>query len=277
MEFRELASGYGLVEGPTVDADGSLVFSDVIRGGVYRLDESGSVTTVVPKRRGVGGIALHADGGVVISGRDIVHVRDGETRTLLHIDGAAGWNDLCTDSRGRVYGGLLRFAVFDPKAEVVPGECWRIDTQAKGVLLYGEVVHANGLALSPDERTIYHSDTRARVVIAHDLDEEGCARRRRVFELHGSGAPDGLAVDEEGCVWVAMVGGGRVDRFTPDGRTERSVEVPAIGVTSLCFAGADLRDLIVVSLDTTQHPERAGSIFKTRMEFAGTVVHPARV
>ncbi len=223
------------------------------------------------------GVALHSDGGVVISGRNIVHVRDGETRTLLQVDGAAGWNDLCTDSRGRVYAGLLRFSVFDPKADVVPGECWRIDAEAKGAALYGDVVHANGLALSPDERTIYHSDTRARVVIAHDLDEEGCARRRRVFELHGSGAPDGLAVDEEGCVWVAVVGGGRIDRFTPQGRTERSIEVPAVGVTSLCFAGSDRRELIAVSMDNTRHPERAGSIFRTRVDVAGTPIHPARI
>src|SRR5688572_11654660 len=72
VEFETLASGYGLVEGPTVDADGNLYFSDVIGGGVYRLDAAGGIDTVVPKRRGVGGIALHADGGVVASGRDLV-------------------------------------------------------------------------------------------------------------------------------------------------------------------------------------------------------------
>ena len=102
-------------------------------------------------------------------------------------------------------------------------------------------------------------------------------RRRRIFEPQGSGAPDGLAVDEEGCVWVAMVGGGRIDLFTPDGRTERSVEVPAVGVTSLCFAGSDRRDLIAVSMDNARHPERAGSIFRTRVDVAGVPIHLARI
>src|SRR5207237_417815 len=78
-------------------------------------------------RRGVGGIALHADGGVVVSGRDIVHVRNGENRTLYSIDGVPGWNDICADSTGRVYAGSIRFAVFDPDAAPVPGELWRID------------------------------------------------------------------------------------------------------------------------------------------------------
>ena len=115
-----LASGYGLVEGPTVDGDGNLYFSDVLDGGVYRRDPDGEITTVVPKRRGVGGIALHADGGVVVSGRDIVHVREGENRTLFSIDGLPGWNDICTDAAGRVYAGSIRFAVFDPNATPEP-------------------------------------------------------------------------------------------------------------------------------------------------------------
>ena len=101
--METLASGYGLVEAPTVDEDGNLYFSDVLGGGVYRRAPGGDITTVVPKRRGVGGIVLHADGGIVVSGRDIVHVREGENRRLLAVDGVLGWNDICADSAGRVY------------------------------------------------------------------------------------------------------------------------------------------------------------------------------
>src|SRR5262249_18036230 len=95
-----LASGYGLVEGPTVDGDGNLYFSDVLGGGVYRRGSEGEITTVVPKRRGVGGIVLHADGGIVVSGRDIVHVREGENRRLLAVDSVLGWNDIGAGSAG---------------------------------------------------------------------------------------------------------------------------------------------------------------------------------
>ena len=87
IRFETLAYGYGLIEGPRVDGAGNLYFSDVTNGGVFRRRPDGSIDTVVPKRRGVGGIALHADGGIVISGRNICHVRDGVTRVLFVDDG----------------------------------------------------------------------------------------------------------------------------------------------------------------------------------------------
>ncbi len=276
MTFQLLASGYGLVEGPTVAPDGSLFFSDVLFGGVYRLDPLGEIETVVPKRRGVGGIALHADGGLVMSGRDIVHVRDGVTRTACSVHGVAGWNDLCTDSTGRVYAGSLRFAVFDPSAEAVPGELWRTELTGEATELYGDVIHANGVAVSADDSTVYHSDTRSNAVIVHDLDN-GRATNRRTIDTTHYGQPDGMAIDETGALWVALLGGFGVGRFTPDGRLDRRIEVPATVVTSVCFGGDDGRDLYVTTADNTEVPERKGSILRTRVPVAGAPVHPARV
>ena len=70
--MEQLATGYGLIEGPTWDPVRGLIFSDVINGGVQALATSGELTTVVPKRRGVGGIALHENGGLVLGGRDVI-------------------------------------------------------------------------------------------------------------------------------------------------------------------------------------------------------------
>lgn len=275
MRFETRAWGYGLVEGPTVDAAGNLFFSDVIGGGVHRLGPDGGVETVIPKRRGVGGIALHADGGLVVSGRELVHVRAGETRVVFGIEGLPGWNDLCTDARGRVYAGALRFMVFDPDAEPVPGECWRVDGDGRATRLYGGVVHANGIALSPGEDRMYHSDTRADVVHVHDL-VDGDAVPRRPFEFPDL-MPDGMAIDELGCIWVASARAGCVVRLTPVGDVDRRVEVPARVVTSLCFGGADRRDLYVVTGDNTHDPARRGCVLRTRVDVAGAPVHPARV
>ncbi|HMF03881.1 MAG TPA: SMP-30/gluconolactonase/LRE family protein [Acidimicrobiia bacterium] len=271
-----LASGYGLVEGPTVDGDGNLYFSDVLGGGVYRRTPDGEITTVVSKRRGVGGIVLHADGGVVVSGRDIVHVREGENRRLFAVDGVLGWNDICADSAGRVYAGSLRFPVFDLEVEPVPGELWRIDAVDQAVALYEGVVHANGVSLSPGERTVFHSDTRSNVILVHELAEDGTARGRRAFHFP-PGAPDGMAFDAQGLLWVASARSGCVARITPDGEIDRVLDVPARTVTSVCFAPEGEPDLFVVTADNTDEPERRGTIFRIDAGVGGAPVHPARV
>jgi D-xylonolactonase len=276
VSIETLASGYGLIEGPTVDGHGNLYFSDVLGGGVYRRDPDGEIATVVPKRRGVGGIALHADGGVVVSGRDIVHVRDGTNRTLLGIDDVLGWNDICADSAGHVYAGSIRFFVFDPDATAVPGELWRVDAEGDGSVLYSHVVHANGVALSPGERTIYHSDTRSNVILVHTLADDGTAGDRRAFHFP-PGAPDGMAIDAQGLLWVASAGAGCVVRLTPDGEIDRVLEVPAKTVTSVCFEADDGHNLYVVTADNTDEPERGGTIFRIPVDVAGAPVRPARI
>ena len=102
-----VAEGYGLIEGPVWDPTRGLYFSDVFNGGVWLLDRSDKVSQVVPKRRGIGGMALHAAGGLVVGGRDIAYVRlaDCATQSLLALDaipGATGFNDLTADRGGRI-------------------------------------------------------------------------------------------------------------------------------------------------------------------------------
>jgi xylono-1,5-lactonase len=276
VSIETLASGYGLIEGPTVDAAGNLYFSDVIGGGVYRRDVDGEITTVVPKRRGVGGIVLHADGGVVVSGRDVVHVRDGTNRTLLTLEEPLGWNDICADSVGRIYAGSIRFFVFDPDAEPVPGELWRIDAEGTGRVLYDGVLHANGVALSPGERTIYHSDTRNNLILVHTLADDGTATDRRALHFP-PGAPDGMALDAQGLVWVASAGAGCVVRLTPEGEIDRVLEIPAKTITSVCFDANEGRSLYVVTADNTESPTRGGTIFRIDVDVAGAPVYPARI
>jgi sugar lactone lactonase YvrE len=274
--LETLAYGYGLVEAPRVDADGNLYFSDVMGGGVYRRSPDGAITTVVPKRRGVGGLVLHADGGVVVSGKNVAHVRDGVTRVLLEVEGALGFNDLTTDRRGRVFVGSLRSSAFETGRRA-PGELWRIDGQGRATEVYGGIEFANGVGFSPDERTIYHSNYSEAYVLAHDLDESGAGVNRRVFARMPKGNPDGLAVDETGGVWVALGGGGAVARFSARGELLSIVDVPSPFVTSLCFGGADRRDLYVVTLENGEDPARKGTIFRTRVDVPGLVAPPARV
>ena len=112
---------------------------------------------------------------------------------------------------------------------------------------------------------------------AHDYDD-GTVSNRRLFVRGGEFMPDGLAIDEAGNVWVADVSGsGALRGFAPDGGEVGRVEVPAKMVTSVCFGGADRRDLYIVTGDNTADPDRRGTIFRTRAEVAGCAVALARV
>ncbi len=91
------------------------------------------------------------------------------------------------------------------------------------------------------------------------------------------GVPDGLAVDEAGAIWVAAARGGCAARYHPDGTLERTLPVPALMVTSLCFGGEDRRDLYIVSADNTDDPARKGTIFRTRVDVPGLPVPTARI
>jgi gluconolactonase len=274
--LETLVTGYGLIEGPRVDQENRLYFSDARRGGVYCRAPSGAVETVIPKRRGVGGIALHASGGIVVSGKNICHVRDGVSRTVFDLEDTPGFNDLFTDAEGRILVGSQRFKPFSKEAIPRPGELYRIDSEGKAEMLYGDVGLTNGIGFSPDGRLLYHSDSARNQVLAHDLADDGSCANRRVFAEMPRGVPDGLAVDEDGCVWVAAYGGGCVTRFTPEGDLDRHLEIPAKVVASLCFGGPDRRDLYVVT-DGSNDPALGGRIFRTRVEVAGLSVPLARV
>jgi sugar lactone lactonase YvrE len=270
-----LAWGYGLVEGPSFARDGSVYFSDVLGGGVHRWSPGGEVETVLPKRRGIGGIVLHADGGLVVSGRDVAHVKDGETRTLLALEGVTGFNDMAADSAGRVYVGALRFRPFGGE-QPVPGEVWRIDPGGEAIELFGGIDWANGIGFSPDGRTVYCSDFAHGLVLAHDLGGDG-AGNRRAFARSPSGGADGLAVDERGGVWVALGQGGGVGCFAPDGSLDRVLDVPASFVSSVCFGGDDMRDVYVTTADNSEDPDRRGTLFRTRVDVPGLPVGAATV
>jgi gluconolactonase len=285
--LQAVAWGFGLLEGPRVDDDGSLYFSDVPNGGVFRLAPDGTVSTAVPKRRGVGGIALHRDGGLVIGGRNLAHVRpmpcaDGaggaegapgtETR-VLHTPSGVGLNDLFPLPDGTVVYGTLRSDPFGdgPRQD---GECWRVTAEGEAVELYGGISLTNGIGLSPDATLLYHADTANHCVWAHDLDvANGTVANRRHLVQRDDLEPDGLAVDDAGVVWVADVSGSRsVRAFAPGGGEVDRVAVPSRMVTSICFGGADRRDVFIVTADNTADHDRKGTVYRTRAATPGCAV-----
>lgn len=269
--MKEVATGYGLVEAPVWDAAHGLYFSDVHNGGVFLLDLAGKVSTVIPKRRGVGGAALHAQGGLVIGGKNIAWVKDGETKVLLspdQIPGIIGFNDFTTDAAGRIYVGSLAFRVFSEEPK--PGYLHVIDLDGSMRTLSDGVILTNGLGFSPDGKTLYHSDARGGHVRGYDVKPDGSVGPWRVFAEMGEGrVPDGLKVASDGSVWVADARGGRVAIFEASGKHRGDLAVPLPMVTSLCFGGDDLKDLYVVTGSDHSGRENCGTVFKTRVDVAG--------
>jgi gluconolactonase len=277
-----LASGYGLIEGPVWDAERGLYFSDVTGGGIFLLDRSGKVSTIVGKRRGVGGIALHADGGIVAGGREIAWVPEGgapaepllDSETAGH---AAGFNDLTTDSAGRIYVGSLGYDVFGDEP-MKPGNLYCIDLDGTVRAVSDGVLLTNGLGVSPDGKRLYHTDSRRQMVRVYDVAPDGSLGHWRAFCAMSEGhVPDGLKVAVDGSVWVADARKGRVAVFEPDGRHRMDIAVPLPMVTSLCFGGDDLRDLYVVTGSRDAPTDRSGSIYRTRVDVAGLPLAPCRV
>ena len=277
--MERLLSGYGLIEGPTVEPDGALVFSDTRRGGVHRLRPDGGVEVVVPHRRGIGGVALHADGGHVVTGRNVSWKRaDGQTVVLLDRDhDGMSFNDLGTDPDGRVYVGSLAFDPFATSGERPTGQLYLIDLDGSVRVVADDVRLTNGLGVSPDGRSLYHSDTDAHAVWRYDRAADGSLSNRRALHQRADARPDGLAVAADGSVWVAMAGSGEVVGVDADGTVIAAIAVEVPMVTSVCFGGEGLTELFVVTGEDGAPADVQGGVYRTPAPCPGLAVPPARV
>ncbi len=199
----------------------------------------------------VGSFALRASGGLVLSidrGLQAFDPARGTCTELLIVETAPEGNRLndgrC-DRRGRFWVGTMGIS---ERGET--GSLYRIGADRQVTRQFSGVVIPNSTAFSPDDRTMYFADTPHKKIWAFDFDiEAGTIGNRRLFvdmQDH-PGYPDGSCVDADGCLWNAEYGGGRVVRYTPDGRIERVVKVPASQTTCCAFGGDDLRTLFITS------------------------------
>jgi sugar lactone lactonase YvrE len=171
------------------------------------------------------------------------------------------FNDGTVDAAGRFWAGSL----FEPKGEASAGLYCLESGRARAVTGPGAperpwrdwgVTTSNGLAVSPDGRILYQSDTPAHVVYAHDYDlATGAIRNRRIWWQADAarqapdygGRPDGAAIDSDGCYWSAQYEGGRVLQLSPDGRILRALSLPVQCPTMVAFGGPQLRTLYITS------------------------------
>lgn len=169
-------------------------------------------------------------------------------------------NDGKADGEGRLW-----FGSMDDAEEGPAGGFYRLDRDGTVTQVDAGYTVANGPALSPDGRTLYHTDSAARTVYAFDLAGDGSlsAKRAHIRFAEADGYPDGMTCDAEGGLWVAHWDGGRVSRFHPDGTFDRAIALPVSRVTSCVFAGARLDRLFVTTAAHGRPDEPlAGALFE---------------
>jgi len=183
------------------------------------------------------------------------------------------FNDGRCDRQGRFWAGTM---VQDMAAANPAGALYRFD--ANGVLsapVVDGLITQNGLGWSPDGSTMYLSDSHPlrRQIWAFDYDvETGEPRNRRVFAdlNHYVGRPDGAAVDADGCYWICANDAGALLRFTPQGKLDRQIAVPAIKPAMCAFGGRDLDTLFVTSIrPAAGASEHDGHLFAVRPGVSG--------
>ncbi|NRP72923.1 L-arabinolactonase [Ensifer psoraleae] len=247
--------GAQLGEAPAwVESERRLYWVDILHPAIHRFDPISGKNESCNVSKLVSAVLPTRDGGLLVASQDGIERFDFDRGLFTSFaEPEPGLpenrlNDAKVDPSGRLWVGSMRLDVSRPSGSLYcltgAGEVVRADS--------GFTV-ANGLAWSPDGGTFYFVDTVPGIVYAYDFDaQEGLISNRRVFVTvpESEGRPDGLAVDADGGVWCAIWDGWRVNRYLPDGRLDRAIDLPIPRPTSVAFGGADLTTLFITSART---------------------------
>lgn len=264
-------------EGPVWSPQwGGLRFVDMIDGDVLTLGADGEVA-----RRHVGEIAAalrpRTEGGAVVAVERgfALEAPDGTLTRLdeLWSDPSVRMNEGGCDPDGRFYCGSMGY---DQRPGA--GSLYRLDADGSVTALLEGVTVSNGLGWSPDGSLAYYVDTPTHRIDVFDYEAtEGLTDRRPFVDLGPDLFPDGLCVDAEGGVWVALYDGGAVHRYAPGGALDVVVTVPTPKVTACTFGGADLDQMFITTSWEGLEPDEeplAGSLFHVAPGIRGTPVLP---
>ena len=266
-------------EAPIWDArTQNLVCVDIIGETVYFFDPVANKDRAVAVGEPVGSVAPRKGGGMVAatSGGISALTPSGRLDVLVRMEidkSRRRMNDGKCDLAGRYWTGTMALDHSSPVSSL-----YRVDADLTVRTMLTGVVVSNGLGWSPDNRKLYYNDTIARHVDMFDFDlaTGTIGNREHLIEFRdGPGVPDGMAVDAQGCIWVAVWGGWCVRRYSPDGRLVGIIGLPVEKVTSCCFGGKNLNELFITTsryeLSEAEFAEQplGGSLFRFDMGVTG--------
>jgi sugar lactone lactonase YvrE len=260
-----------LAEGPVWD--GRLRWVDILRGQVHTLD--GDVHTWFDVGDPVGAVGLSRN-GLVLALVDRFALADDDGRNLRPLGGfsvdrsTVRFNDGKPDPWGNFCAGTMPWRATGPSCAL-----YRLRPDGVAAEIVGDVGLSNGLDWTQDRLRFYYADsaTGAVDVFAVDPDTGALSERRRFVTV--GGVPDGLTLDADGCVWVAIWGAGELRRYTPAGDLDAVVRLPVTQVTSAAFGGDDLATLYITTArqDFTpaerEEQPHAGDIFACTPDVTG--------
>lgn len=236
------------------DAQQALYFVDGLQGRLLRYSQAEGMSEVY-RYPGVIGFIAHRRGGGFLAGMDNkLCTLDPTGSTVTEVAcpepqlQSNQFNDGKVDPSGRLWAGTLHRDCAAPA-----GSLYCIEKNFTCTAVDDGYVCPNGPAFSPDSRILYHTDSMRRTIYQFDFEgHTGRIFNKRIFLefADGDGLPDGMTVDCEGRLWVAHFGGARVTAFTPDGRVDEVIRVPAPNVTSCAFGGSHSTTLFITTART---------------------------
>jgi sugar lactone lactonase YvrE len=268
-----------LGEGPVWDAlRQELVWVDIHAGLVHRRAR-GHPDRTLEVGLPVGCAVPRAGGGLALALRDGFALVPPDDRTPVLVGPVerdrrdTRMNDGACDSRGRFWAGTMSL-----RRDTRTAALYRLDPDLRVTRVLPGISVSNGIGWSPDDSVLYHVDSPRRRIDAYHFDSQAgaIAGRRAVIPIAAElGTPDGLTVDAEGGIWVALWGGGAVARHTPDGVLDERIELPVSNVTSCCFGDADLGTLYVTTASRgAAHEPLSGAVFACRPGIRGLPATP---
>jgi sugar lactone lactonase YvrE len=250
--------------------EGCLYWVDIHRPSLLRWTMSSGEVKEWPMPENIGSIGLATDSVVAALrlGFATISLPSGEiARGASPLAGTSNlrFNDGRVDRRGRFWAGTV-----SEKREPGLAALYRLEASGAVKKMAGGFTVANGISWSPDDRRMYFADSSARTIYTFEFDsDDGTLGERRVFATfsENEGIPDGATIDVDGCYWIAHFDGGRISRFAPDGRLDRTIVMPVPRPTSCVFVGPKLDTLLVTSASFNLSPAQkaaaplSGSIF----------------
>jgi L-arabinonolactonase len=241
-----------LGEGPLWDPVAQVLWwVDIKKRLIYRTAPGDGRTETWQAPADLGCLAVRAGGGLVITMANGFHFFDPATGRFDAITDPEPdlsenrFNDGKPDRQGRFWAGTMHDAATKPSAAL-----YRLDADLTCHRMIEGIHVSNGLAWSPDSRTMYYADSVAAKVWAWDFEPEtGEIDRQRIFidTAATGGVPDGATVDQDGCYWLTLPRTGRITRYDPDGHEMQTIMMPTDLPTCVMFGGPNLDTLFVTT------------------------------